>query len=99
MFNLVRCRDPSKSAVRVSSEIAEQTRLPTNSGTAPPGSPNIALPNTALCASPLMVVAHGAPIAREFRFGAAVVVLPVYNLAGRRTSPGASRLMKSSCSP
>ena len=37
--------------------------------------------NYSLCPSPLMMVAHCAPITKQIRLGTAVVVLPLYNPA------------------
>ena len=81
IFNLMGSRDPAKPTVEVFAEVAEQTRLADELGYAIAWFAEHHFSNYCLCASPLMMVAHCAPITKRIRLGTAVVVLPLYNPA------------------
>jgi alkanesulfonate monooxygenase SsuD/methylene tetrahydromethanopterin reductase-like flavin-dependent oxidoreductase (luciferase family) len=67
--------------VEVLAEVAEQTRLADELGYAIAWFAEHHFSNYCLCASPLMMVAHCAPITKKIRLGTAVVVSPLYNPA------------------
>src|SRR5215813_1262812 len=81
IFNLMGSRDPAKPTAEVFAEVAEQTRLADELGYAIAWFAEHHFSNYCLCASPLMMVAHCAPITKRIRLGTAVVVLPLYNPA------------------
>jgi alkanesulfonate monooxygenase SsuD/methylene tetrahydromethanopterin reductase-like flavin-dependent oxidoreductase (luciferase family) len=81
IFNLMGSRDPGKPTAHVFGEVAEQTRAADELGYAIAWFAEHHFSNYCLCASPLMMVAHCAPITRTIRLGTAVVVLPLYNPA------------------
>ena len=81
IFNLMGSRDPEKPTVEVFAEVAEQTRLADELGYAIAWFAEHHFSYYCLCASPLMLVAHCAPITKKIRLGTAVVVLPLYNPA------------------
>src|SRR3954447_550572 len=81
IFNLMGSRDPEKPTAEVFAEVAEQTRLADELGYAIGWFAEHHFSNYCLCASPLMMVAHCAPITKRIRLGTAVVVLPLYNPA------------------
>ena len=81
IFNLMGSRTPEKPTAEVFAEVAEQTRLADELGYAIAWFAEHHFSNYCLCASPLMMVAHCAPITRRIRLGTAVVVLPLYNPA------------------
>jgi alkanesulfonate monooxygenase SsuD/methylene tetrahydromethanopterin reductase-like flavin-dependent oxidoreductase (luciferase family) len=81
IFNLMGSRDPAKPTAEVFAEIAEQTRLADELGYTIAWFAEHHFSNYCLCASPLMLVAHCAPITKKIRLGTAVVVLPLYNPA------------------
>jgi alkanesulfonate monooxygenase SsuD/methylene tetrahydromethanopterin reductase-like flavin-dependent oxidoreductase (luciferase family) len=80
-FNLMGYRDQAKTAAQVFAEVAEQTRLADELGYGMAWFAEHHFSNYSVCASPLMMVAHCAPITRKIRLGTAVVVLPLYNPA------------------
>jgi alkanesulfonate monooxygenase SsuD/methylene tetrahydromethanopterin reductase-like flavin-dependent oxidoreductase (luciferase family) len=81
IFNLMGSRDPAKPTAEVFAEVAEQTRLADELGFDIAWFAEHHFSNYCLCASPLMLVAHCAPITKKIRLGTAVVVLPLYNPA------------------
>src|SRR6516164_5288567 len=81
IFNLMGSRDPAKPTAEVFTEVAEQTRLADELGYEIAWFAEHHFSNYCLCASPLMMVAHCAPITKRIRLGTAVVVLPLYNPA------------------
>src|ERR1700737_1834183 len=81
IFNLMGSRAPEKPTEEVFAEVAEQTRLADELGYAIAWFAEHHSSNYCLCASPLMMVAHCAPMIKRIRRGAAVVVLPLYNPA------------------
>ena len=81
IFNLMGSRDPAKPTAEIFAEVTEQTRLADEFGYAIAWFAEHHFSNYCLCASPLMMVAHCAPITRKIRLGTAVVVLPLYNPA------------------
>ena len=81
IFNLMGSRDPAKPTAEVFAEVAEQTRLADELGYRVAWFAEHHFSNYCLCASPLMMVAHCAPITKQIRLGTAVVVLPLYNPA------------------
>src|SRR6516162_1972357 len=81
IFNLMGSRDPAKPTAEVFTEVAEQTRLADELGYEIAWFAEHHFSNYCLCASPLMLVAHCAPITKKIRLGTAVVVLPLYNPA------------------
>jgi alkanesulfonate monooxygenase SsuD/methylene tetrahydromethanopterin reductase-like flavin-dependent oxidoreductase (luciferase family) len=81
IFNLMGAREADKSAAQVFAEVTEQTRVADELGYATAWFAEHHFSNYCLCASPLMMVAHCAPITRKIRLGTAVVVLPLYNPA------------------
>src|SRR5207253_7521038 len=81
IFNLMGSRDPEKPTAEIFAEVAEQTRLADQLGYSIAWFAEHHFSNYCLCASPLMMVAHCAPITKEIRLGTAVVVLPLYNPA------------------
>src|ERR1700747_665650 len=81
IFNLMGSRDPEKPTAEVFAEVAEQTRLADELGYTIAWFAEHHFSNYCLCASPLMMVAHCAPITRRIRLGTAVVGLPLYNPA------------------
>jgi alkanesulfonate monooxygenase SsuD/methylene tetrahydromethanopterin reductase-like flavin-dependent oxidoreductase (luciferase family) len=81
IFNLMGAREAEKPAAQVFSEVAEQTKLADELGYTIAWFAEHHFSNYCLCASPLMMVAHCAPITRKIRLGTAVVVLPLYNPA------------------
>src|SRR5271168_5111372 len=81
IFNLMGSRDPAKPTAEVFAEVAEQTRLADELGYAIAWFAEHHFSNYCLCASPLMMVAHCAPITKQILLGTAVVVLPLYNPA------------------
>ena len=81
IFNLMGSRDPDKPTAQVFGEVAEQTKLADELGYMTAWFAEHHFSNYCLCASPLMMVAHCASIARTIRLGTAVVVLPLYNPA------------------
>jgi len=81
IFNLMGSRDPAKPTAEVFGEVTEQTRLADELGYAIAWFAEHHFSNYCLCASPLMMVAHCAPITKKIRLGTAVVVLPLYNPA------------------
>jgi alkanesulfonate monooxygenase SsuD/methylene tetrahydromethanopterin reductase-like flavin-dependent oxidoreductase (luciferase family) len=81
IFNLMGSRDPAKPTAEVFAEVTEQTRLADELGYRVAWFAEHHFSNYCLCASPLMMVAHCAPITKQIRLGTAVVVLPLYNPA------------------
>jgi len=81
IFNLMGSRDVDKPTAQVFGEVAEQTRMADELGYTVAWFAEHHFSNYCLCASPLMMVAHCAPITRNIRLGTAVVVLPLYNPA------------------
>jgi alkanesulfonate monooxygenase SsuD/methylene tetrahydromethanopterin reductase-like flavin-dependent oxidoreductase (luciferase family) len=81
IFNLMGSRDPAKPTAEVFSEVAEQTRRADELGYDIAWFAEHHFSNYCLCASPLMLVVHCAPITKKIRLGTAVVVLPLYNPA------------------
>src|SRR6201993_2080273 len=81
IFNLMGAREASKPTAQVFGEVAEQTRLADELGYTIAWFAEHHFSNYCLCASPLMMVAHCAPITKRIRLGTAVVVLPLYNPA------------------
>src|SRR5260370_11844022 len=79
IFNLMGSRDPEKPTAEIFAEVAEQTRLADQLGYSIAWFAEHHFSNYCLCASPLMMVAHCAPITKEIRLGTPVVVLPLYN--------------------
>src|SRR5258708_18969863 len=81
IFNLMGAREIEKTAAQVSAEVAERTWLAEQLGYQTAWFAEHNFSNYCLCASPLMMVAHCASIAKTIRLGTAVVVLPLYNPA------------------
>src|SRR5277367_6908964 len=81
IFNLMGSRDPEKPTGEVFAEVAEQTRLADRLGYAIAWFAEHHFSNYCLCTSPLMMVAHCAPLTTSIRLGTAVVVAPLYNPA------------------
>src|SRR5260370_38483431 len=81
IFNLMGSRTQEKPTAEVFAEVAEQTRLADELGYAIAWFAEHHFSNYCLCASPLMMVAHCAPVTKRIRLGTAVVVLPLYNPA------------------
>ncbi len=81
IFNLMGCRDAEKSTAQVFADVTEQTRLADELGYGTAWFAEHHFSNYSLCASPLMMVAHCAPITKRIRLGTAVVVLPLYDPA------------------
>jgi len=81
IFNLMGSREADKPTAQVFGEVAEQTRLADELGYTIAWFAEHHFSNYCLCASPLMMVAHCAPITRKIRLATAVVVLPLYNPA------------------
>src|SRR5437773_610629 len=81
IFNLMGAREQDKPSAQVFAEVAEQTRLADRLGYHTAWFAEHHFSNYCLCASPLMMVAHCAPITEKIRLGTAVVVLPLYNPA------------------
>jgi alkanesulfonate monooxygenase SsuD/methylene tetrahydromethanopterin reductase-like flavin-dependent oxidoreductase (luciferase family) len=81
IFNLMGSREADKPTAQVFGEVAEQTRRADELGYTIAWFAEHHFSNYCLCASPLMMVAHCAPITRKIRLGTAVVVLPLYNPA------------------
>jgi len=81
IFNLMGSREVDKPTAQVFGEVAEQTRLADELGYTIAWFAEHHFSNYCLCASPLMMVAHCAPITRKIRLATAVVVLPLYNPA------------------
>jgi len=74
IFNLMGSRDVDKPTAQVFGEVAEQTRMADELGYTVAWFAEHHFSNYCLCASPLMMVAHCAPITRNIRLGTAVVV-------------------------
>src|SRR6201981_2473033 len=90
IFNLMGSRDPAKPTAEIFAEVAEQTRRADELGYTIAWFAEHHFSNYCLCASPLMMVAHCAPITKKIRLGTAVVVLPLYNparLAAENATP------------
>src|SRR5215813_14160527 len=81
IFNLMGSRDVEKPTSQVFGEVTEQTKLADELGYTIAWFAEHHFSNYCLCASPLMMVAHCAPITKKIRLGTAVVVLPLYNPA------------------
>lgn len=81
IFNLMGARERGKAAAAVFAEVAEHTRLADELGYGIAWFAEHHFSNYCLCASPLMMVSHCAPLTRRIRLGTAVVVLPLYNPA------------------
>jgi alkanesulfonate monooxygenase SsuD/methylene tetrahydromethanopterin reductase-like flavin-dependent oxidoreductase (luciferase family) len=81
IFNLMGSRYVAKPTAGLFAEVAEQTRLADELGYTIAWFADHHFSNYCLCASPLMMVAHCAPITKRIRLGTAVVVLPLYNPA------------------
>src|SRR5712691_13148910 len=81
IFNLMGSREADKPTAQVFGEVAEQTRLADELGYTFAWFAEHHFSNYCLCASPLMMVAHGAAVTEKIRLGTAVVVLPLYNPA------------------
>src|SRR5262249_22814212 len=79
IFNLMGSRDPAKPTAEAFGEVAEQTRRADQLGYRIAWFAGDHCSICCLCVSPLMLVAHCAPITKNIRRGTAVVVLPVYN--------------------
>jgi alkanesulfonate monooxygenase SsuD/methylene tetrahydromethanopterin reductase-like flavin-dependent oxidoreductase (luciferase family) len=79
IFNLMGARDPGRSAADVFAEVAAHTRLADELGYKIAWFAEHHFSNYCLCASPLMMVAHCAPLTKTIRLGTAVVVVPLYN--------------------
>src|SRR5262249_10937951 len=81
IFNLMGSREADKPTAQVFGEVAEQTKRADELGYTIAWFAEHHFSNYCLCASPLMMVAHCAPITSRIRLGTAVVVLPLYNPA------------------
>ena len=81
IFNLMGCRDPDKPTAQVFAEVADQTKRADALGYGIAWFAEHHFSNYSLCASPLMLIAHVAPLTKRIRLGTAVVVLPLYNPA------------------
>jgi alkanesulfonate monooxygenase SsuD/methylene tetrahydromethanopterin reductase-like flavin-dependent oxidoreductase (luciferase family) len=81
IFNLMGSREADKPTAQVFGEVAEQTKLADELGYTIAWFAEHHFSNYCLCASPLMMVAHCAPITKKIRLATAVVVLPLYNPA------------------
>jgi alkanesulfonate monooxygenase SsuD/methylene tetrahydromethanopterin reductase-like flavin-dependent oxidoreductase (luciferase family) len=81
IFNLMTARDRAKPAAEIFSETAEETRIADELGYAVAWFAEHHFSNYCLCASPLMMVAHCAPLTKRIRLGTAVVVVPLYQPA------------------
>jgi len=81
IFNLMGSREPGKPASQVFAEVAEQTRLADELGYGIAWFAEHHFSNYCLCASPLMMISHCAPMTKTIGLGTAVVVLPLYNPA------------------
>jgi alkanesulfonate monooxygenase SsuD/methylene tetrahydromethanopterin reductase-like flavin-dependent oxidoreductase (luciferase family) len=81
IFNLMGCRDPNKPTAQVFAEVAEQTRRADALGYGIAWFAEHHFSNYSLCASPLMLIAHVAPLTQRIRLGTAVIVAPLYNPA------------------
>ena len=69
IFNLMGSRDPAKPTAEIFAEVTEQTRLADEFGYAIAWFAEHHFSNYCLCASPLMMVAHCAPITSKIRLG------------------------------
>ncbi|HUK58049.1 MAG TPA: LLM class flavin-dependent oxidoreductase [Stellaceae bacterium] len=78
IFNLMGARERTKAGSQVFAEVAEQTRLADELGYKIAWFAEHHFSNYCLCASPLMMVAHCAPLTKQIALGTAVVVLPLY---------------------
>jgi alkanesulfonate monooxygenase SsuD/methylene tetrahydromethanopterin reductase-like flavin-dependent oxidoreductase (luciferase family) len=81
IFNLMGARGANRPAADIFAEVAEHTRLADRLGYAIAWFAEHHFSNYCLCASPLMMVAHCAPLTKSIRLGTAVVVVPLYNPA------------------
>ncbi len=81
IFNLMGCRDPDKSTAQVFADVAAQTKRADELGYGIAWVAEHHFSNYSLCASPLMLIAHVAPLTKRIRLGTAVVVAPLYNPA------------------
>ncbi len=81
IFNLMGARERDKPGAAVFAEVAEQTRLADELGYKIAWFAEHHFSNYCLCASPLMMVAHCAPLTKKIALGTAVVVLPLYHPA------------------
>lgn len=79
IFNLMGARDPGKSAAEILAEVAEHTRRADELGYGIAWFAEHHFSNYCLSASPLLMVAHCAPLTRRIGLGTAVVVVPLYN--------------------
>jgi alkanesulfonate monooxygenase SsuD/methylene tetrahydromethanopterin reductase-like flavin-dependent oxidoreductase (luciferase family) len=81
IFNLMGYREPGKTTAQVLNEATEQTRVADELGFGMSWFAEHHFSNYAICPSPLMMVAHCAPITSRIRLGTGVLVLPLYNPA------------------
>jgi alkanesulfonate monooxygenase SsuD/methylene tetrahydromethanopterin reductase-like flavin-dependent oxidoreductase (luciferase family) len=81
IFNLMGARGPGRTAAQIVAEVAEHTRLADELGYGIAWFAEHHFSNYCLCPSPLMMVAHCAPVTKSIRLGTAVVVVPLYNPA------------------
>src|SRR5271166_4809679 len=88
IFNLMGSRDPAKPTAEVFAEVAEQSRLADELGYRVAWFAEHHFSNYCLCASPLMMVAHCAPITRRIRLGTAAEVATADALSNGRLMLG-----------
>lgn len=81
IFNLMGYREPDKTTAQVLKEATEQTRVAEELGFGMSWFAEHHFSNYAICPSPLMMVAHCAPVTSRIRLGTGVLVLPLYNPA------------------
>jgi alkanesulfonate monooxygenase SsuD/methylene tetrahydromethanopterin reductase-like flavin-dependent oxidoreductase (luciferase family) len=81
IFNLMGYREPDKTTAQVLKEATEQTCVAEELGFGMSWFAEHHFSNYAICPSPLMMVAHCAPITNRIRLGTGVLVLPLYNPA------------------
>ena len=81
IFNLMGARQPEKTGAVIFAEVAEHVRLADELGYGIAWFAEHHFSNYCLCASPLMMVAHCAPLTKRIALGTAVVVLPLYHPA------------------
>jgi alkanesulfonate monooxygenase SsuD/methylene tetrahydromethanopterin reductase-like flavin-dependent oxidoreductase (luciferase family) len=81
IFHLMGYREPAKTTRQVLDEATEQTRIAEELGFGMSWFAEHHFSNYAICPSPLMMVAHCAPITSRIRLGTGVLVLPLYNPA------------------
>jgi alkanesulfonate monooxygenase SsuD/methylene tetrahydromethanopterin reductase-like flavin-dependent oxidoreductase (luciferase family) len=81
IFNLMGYREPDKTTAQVLKEATEQTCVAEALGFGMSWFAEHHFSNYAICPSPLMMVAHCAPMTSRIRLGTGVLVLPLYNPA------------------